>query len=226
MRPTDFFLLFFFSYRNGVFGQDRTASSGKSNRAWYASFLPVSTAALLRPLRSIRGVSHYEAEAGAVFVDKGANVLEVLTIAMLNDKRYQKDMYKRINGDAETFWIAWAMVGQAPFLMVPHGAAAVGKATGRGRICAFQNAHVDISGTRILWWNSGVSVSKYVDHSFAEFQEWSFDENDEQMGHWIYQGKPLYHWCLVGGGGGGVRRFTGGEMERIAMFKKYWETKS
>jgi len=150
-----------------VYFRDRTREPGvnKGNRwlkSWMTDPLPETETS-----RFWNAISHHEMESSTVVMHKTRNILGLLNVCKLNEKKIRDEVvYKMVYGDKETFWIGFDMARQH-YNMLPNpvifvGDYAVGEA-GKNKdlkqLCGHVG-HMNREG-QVLYWNDHIIKDKF-----------------------------------------------------------------
>jgi len=177
-----------------VFFRDRTLFPGSHGgsqwlKSWMVDPLPDT-----RELRYWKEETSHEMESSTVVINKTKNILGLLSVCKLNEKRIRDDVvYNHVHGDKETFWIGFDMARQpynllpAPSVMV--GELAVGEAGDEPyerQICGHVG-HTTRDG-KVLFWNDHIVKDKNDDKYNKKLLHFDVYFIEDGEGEW-----PSFH---------------------------------
>jgi len=152
-----------------VFFRDRTLFPGSHGgsqwlKSWMVDPLPDT-----RELRYWKEETSHEMESSTVVINKTKNILGLLSVCKLNEKRIRDEVvYEHVHGDKETFWIGFDMARQ-PYNLLPVPSVMVGEIdAGQAgeepdelQICGHVG-HTTRDG-KVLFWNDHIVKDKNDD---------------------------------------------------------------
>jgi hypothetical protein len=193
-----------FSHEHAVFFFDRTMKTGDTTE-WFDSYV-LNPSSYSRENRYLTRLTIHEQESGVVLIDKSQpHIMHgMLTVCKMNSNTERdKNTYKHIHGDKETFWMGFELA-RSPYGFVPSYGGTVGyknpnidakkEATGK-EICGALY-HTD-ENLEPLWWNGGVVKNKHTDQksNYIDFEYVAFDLKGDNV-HWIWETKTT-PFCLM-----------------------------
>ncbi|KAF2666135.1 hypothetical protein BT63DRAFT_50522 [Microthyrium microscopicum] len=149
-----------------------------------------------------RGVTSYEADSGAVAIDKSrpSLLLGLIFATWMNKKQVREEVtYKLYHGDKETYWIAMELANVEYFFQ-PWYAGSIGNigqqstdydsATTDIIICGKHMLHLDSLGQKPFWFNGGIYDNKdSPEQGFGAMTHfWTGIKDAPPQWYWVPQG--------------------------------------
>lgn len=199
-----------------MFYLDRTLFPNVSwQREWLESFLPFPVSRSVAESRYFNMKTAHEQDSAVVAIDKAIAFEGLIAVCNMNSFVQRENIYKKVHGDKETFWIGFEMI-EKEFSFSKYLPAAVGPITKQSEpdsaeieVCG-KVLHFDTDG-RPFWWNGGLVFDKYTTDGMKKYfnaEGWS------EEGEWHFESS-----CMKKSQ---VHKFTEGELMLVDEFKRIW----
>lgn len=149
-----------------MFFYDRTIREGdiQSAQHFVLDLIPSPNHSKVLQMDLFKGLTFHTQESGIVVLDKRRKFTGLMATCFLNVGQVQREAFKHMYGDKETFWVGFETVEEG-YYFNPHMPGTIGATTDiTDTLCSVQLAHFD-SKARLLWLNGGLYRNKYVGDS-------------------------------------------------------------
>ena len=170
--------------RNGcLFFYDRCEVSNETKR-WIESFSTKQNQSVIPERRQ---------ESGVIVIDKSRVLKGILSTCKLNDHQGQRDAYKYLYDDRDTWWLGFSIVEiSSRFMSSLTGV--IGKIDDGNKERVFGNVlHFD-EYYEPIWWNGGMFRNGHVNDELVEMNGW-LEEGQWSIGKYssiFYRGKRAH----------------------------------
>ncbi|KAJ1503905.1 hypothetical protein HMI54_003027 [Coelomomyces lativittatus] len=182
--------------QGSLFFHDRSLfpDASSPSHAWFKTFVP-SPSAQGQQLRHWKTESQHEQESGVVVIHKGTDAFYgLLTTCAMNASPRRDEVYGKVYGDKETFWMGFE-AARVPYAFMPVFGSVIGFRSG-DYVCGGL-LHVNRE-KKPLWFNNGVQVDKSSQpNRLIELQLYSLDTNTN-VG-WLFGNNSPDGYCMKGG---------------------------
>ena len=172
-----------YKHTGSLYFRDRTIGAGDTSALDFFKSMVSRPSDFAKQQRMWRKLSQHEGESGVIAMDKSRGGFFVLLMASLMNMDPIKDqMYKKIHGDKESYWMASEAL-QVPYSWGPGAGGTVGflNPDRNASVCGGLY-HVDENWDP-LWFNGGVIMNKHSEKGQQVFNltHWAVDKTYKNM---------------------------------------------